>query len=49
MKKNYIIPSTESVAFYAGSICDTSPAAGMTITGNSDLQYGGQGNNIEPM
>ena len=34
MKRNYIIPTTESIAFHAGSICDASAGAGtMTITG----------------
>lgn len=47
MKKNYIIPSIESIAFHAGSICDTS--AGMDINGNSGLGSGGQGDNIDPL
>ena len=33
MKRNYIIPTTESVAFYAGSICDAS-ASGTNVNTN---------------
>ena len=50
MKKNYIIPNTETAAMQAGFICQAaSPAAGMTIGGNSGLGTGGQGENIDPM
>ena len=32
MKKNYIIPSTQSVAFQGGFICETaSPASGIGV------------------
>ena len=32
MKKNYIIPSTQSVVFYAGNICQAaSPFAGPNV------------------
>lgn len=34
MKRNYIIPTTESVAFYAGSICDASGASGTNVNTN---------------
>lgn len=52
MRRNYIIPTTESMAFHAGSICDGSAGAGTTqVTGNA-LEGGGQvpgGTNIDPM
>ncbi len=36
MKKNYIIPSTQSVAFNAGFICQSaSPATGMNVGGGT--------------
>ena len=51
MKKNYIIPSTQSVAFQGGFICETaSPAGpGMTIGGNTNLEIGGNVDTIDPM
>lgn len=50
MKRNYIIPTTETVAMQGGFICDTaSPAAGMNINSNSGLGNGGQGDNIDPL
>lgn len=52
MKRNYIIPTTESIAFHAGSICDASPGtSGMNIGGNTDLTGGGEvpGGSIDPM
>jgi len=50
MKRNYIIPTTESVAFFAGSICDASAGgSGMNISGNAGLGTGGQGDNIDPL
>ena len=50
MKKNYIIPSIESIAFHAGSICDASACgSGTSISGNSGLGSGGQGDNIDPL
>ena len=50
MKKQYILPSTTTVAFRSGFICQVaSPAAGMTIGGNSGLGTGGEGDNIDPM
>jgi len=51
MKRNYIIPTTESMAFYAGSICSGSGDAGTQVTGNA-LEGGGQvpgGSAIDPM
>ena len=49
MKKNYIIPNTNSVAFHAGSICGTS-AGGMSVGGGT-LGGGGEapGSSIDPM
>lgn len=49
MKKNYIIPNTESVVFYAGSICSASAGAGGTNVGGGTLTGGGQGENIDPL
>ena len=51
MKRNYSIPTTASVAFQAGFICQTaSPAtSGMNINNNAGLGNGGQGDNIDPM
>ena len=49
MKRNYIIPTTESMAFHAGSICDGSAGTGMTITGNSEIQMGGNKDSLDPM
>lgn len=40
MKKTYIIPSTESVAFHAGSICDISVGGG-TLGGGGETNTGG--------
>jgi len=37
MKKNYIIPNTASVAFHAGSICQTS-ASGTNVQNDAGLQ-----------
>jgi len=34
MKRNYIIPTTESIAFHAGSICDASAGAGQNVNTN---------------
>lgn len=55
MKKNYIIPYTESVAFNAGSICDISAGAGTstggTTVGGGTLGGGGEvpgGISIDP-
>lgn len=53
MKKNYIIPYTESVTFNAGSICDISAGAGtsgINIGGNTNLGTGGDatGQTIDP-
>jgi len=51
MKRTYIIPTTESMAFYAGSICDASGDAGTQVTGNA-LGGGGEvpgGTTIDPM
>ena len=53
MKKNYIIPNTESVAFQAGFICQVaSPAPGMSVGGGT-LSGGGEapggGSAIDPM
>lgn len=51
MKRNYSIPTTSSVAFLAGFICQAvSPAGGgMDINGNSDLNMGGNQDYIDPM
>lgn len=50
MKKNYIIPNTETAAMQAGFICQTaSPASGMNINSNAGLGNGGQGDNIDPL
>lgn len=50
MKRHYIIPNTASVAFQAGFICQAaSPAPGMTIGGNSNLEMGGNVDTIDPM
>ena len=50
MKKNYIIPSIESVAFHAGSICDVSPGTGgRSISGNTDLHIGDNLDTIDPL
>ena len=53
MKRNYIIPTTESVAFYAGSICAASgeAASGTNVTGGT-LGGGGEvpgGTTIDPL
>lgn len=49
MKRNYIIPSTQSVAFSAGYICQAaSPVQGMNIGGNTDLGMGGNVDTIDP-
>jgi len=55
MKKNYIIPYTESVTFNAGSICDVSAGAGTstggTTVGGGTLGGGGEvpgGISIDP-
>ena len=52
MKRNYIIPNTESVAFRAGFICQSaSPASGMNVGGGT-LGGGGEvpgGTTIDPM
>jgi len=42
MKKNYIIPNTESVAFHAGSLCDVS-AGGSGLNINGPAIGGGSG------
>lgn len=51
MKRNYIIPTTNSVAFHAGFVCQTaSPAGGgMEINSNTDLNMGGNQGYIDPM
>lgn len=50
MKRNYIIPTTESIAFRAGFICQTgSGSTGTTVTGNTDLGIGGNVDTIDPM
>ena len=46
MKRNYIIPTTESVAFYAGSICDASAGASGTNV-NTNLPGMGTGGGHE--
>lgn len=46
MKKNYIIPNTESVAFHAGSICEVSVGGG---TLNSGGESGGGSPIVDPM
>ena len=52
MKRNYIIPNTESVAFQAGFICQSaSPASGMNVGGGT-LGGGGEvpgGSPIDPL
>ena len=50
MKKNYIIPNTNSVAFQAAFICQAaSPAAGMTIGGGTLGGGGDAGNSGSPI
>lgn len=50
MKKNYIIPSTESIAFHAGPICETSPGtSGMNIGGGTLGGGGDAGNSSTPI
>ena len=46
MKRNYIIPTTESVAFRAGFICQAGSGSG--INTNTDLGEGGNMDNIDP-
>jgi len=47
MKKNYILPSTQSVAFSAGFICQTgSPAAGSGVNVNGPSVGNGGGTDI---
>ena len=51
MKKNYIMPSIESVAFYAGTICNASAGAGtdtMTVGGGVLGGGGESGGEIIP-
>jgi hypothetical protein len=49
MKKQYILPSTTTVAFNVGLICAGSPGAGTKIVGNA-LGGGGEApGTIEPM
>lgn len=48
MKRNYIIPATESVAFRAGSICDASAGTGMNVNSNIDINLGGNTETIDP-
>lgn len=52
MKKNYIIPNTETAAMQAGFICVTaSPATGMNVGGGT-LGGGGEvpgGSTIDPL
>lgn len=48
MKRNYIIPTTESIAFHAGSICDASAGAGGTNVGGGTLGGGTEYSGIEP-
>lgn len=49
MKRNYIIPATESVAFRAGFICQAgSPGAGMDINSNAGIGMGGNSDTIDP-
>lgn len=52
MKKNYIIPNTETAAMQAGFICQTaSPATGMNVGGGT-LGGGGEvpgGSTIDPL
>lgn len=52
MKRNYIIPTTESIAFHAGSICSGSGDAGMNVGGNTfsgDVVEVPGGTTIDPM
>lgn len=54
MKRNYIIPITESVAFHAGSICDASAGGGSSTmnVGGGTLGGGGEvpgGTTIDPL
>ncbi|MBQ7996305.1 MAG: hypothetical protein IJ249_01395 [Paludibacteraceae bacterium] len=44
MKKNYIIPSTESIAFRTASLCDTAVASA-----NGPFNYGGSGGDSTPI
>ncbi len=47
MKKNYIIPSTASVAFVANTICAAS--AGSGLDGNSGMDLGGESGGGSPI
>lgn len=50
MKRNYIIPTTNSVAFHAGFVCQTaSPAGGSNFDSNIELNMGGNKDHIEPL
>ena len=49
--KNYIIPTTQSIAFHAGSICTTSGDSGTNVGGGT-LGGGGEvpgGTTIDPL
>ena len=52
MKKNYIIPNTETAAMQAGFICAGSPAATGMNVGGGTLGGGGEvpgGSTIDPL
>ena len=48
MKRTYIIPTTESMVFHAGSICNGSGDAGMNVNSNIDINLGGNTETIDP-
>jgi hypothetical protein len=52
MKRNYIIPNTESVAFRAGFICQSASPASCMNVGGGTLGGGGEvpgGTTIDPL